>query len=140
MWEYLVKRVRPARPRKETSDLHAAHDVVLTPGSKPVKRDMPGEEASRRPSTTDSVVGKGGQRQLVCPACSHSMEKKMMGGAEIDECPSCGGMFLDRGELKLISGRDFSSFQKSQGVSKQNEDKFIIYTPHGLSDHVRNPD
>lgn len=37
-----------------------------------------------------------------CPACSTPMRPYEKSGVEIDVCPSCRGVWLDRGELEKI--------------------------------------
>lgn len=40
-----------------------------------------------------------------CPACSQSMKHKQIGHTTIDECPQCGGIWFDPGELDEIKDR-----------------------------------
>jgi len=41
---------------------------------------------------------------LMCPNCNESMREVTREGVQIDMCPSCRGVWLDRGELeKLMS-------------------------------------
>ena len=43
---------------------------------------------------------------LLCPNCNTSMQNVARSGVEIDMCPSCRGVWLDRGELeKLLEGQ-----------------------------------
>ena len=35
-----------------------------------------------------------------CPACSAALKEVVMGPVHVDFCRSCGGMWLDRGELE----------------------------------------
>jgi len=54
---------------------------------------------------------------MECPKCKTEMTKKYVESVQIDKCPSCGGVWLDRGELDSIresaeessSGGGFSS-------------------------------
>jgi uncharacterized protein len=47
--------------------------------------------------------------QLTCPKCSAPMRTHKRNGVTIEQCTSCHGIFLDRGELeRLISAE--SSF------------------------------
>ena len=53
---------------------------------------------------------------LMCPNCSSSMQTVNRSGVEFDMCPSCRGVWLDRGELEKIlaearegSGSDFQA-------------------------------
>lgn len=42
---------------------------------------------------------------IMCPNCSTSMQALNRTGVEFDMCPSCRGVWLDRGELeKIIQG------------------------------------
>ncbi len=43
---------------------------------------------------------------LVCPHCRKPMVVLELDDVEIDYCLSCGGIWLDRGELDLLIGRD----------------------------------
>ena len=40
-----------------------------------------------------------------CPRCNVSLEVSQRQGVEIDKCPSCRGVWLDRGELDKIINR-----------------------------------
>jgi uncharacterized protein len=39
---------------------------------------------------------------LDCPRCKRQMVKKTRQGVTIDKCPSCGGIWLDKGEMFKI--------------------------------------
>jgi len=41
---------------------------------------------------------------LLCPNCNVSMQNVARSGVELDMCPSCRGVWLDRGELEKILG------------------------------------
>ena len=45
---------------------------------------------------------------LMCPNCNVSMQAVQRSGVELDMCPSCRGVWLDRGELEKIlsAGRE----------------------------------
>jgi len=40
---------------------------------------------------------------LICPNCSSEMNIANKFGVEIDHCPRCKGVWLDRGELEKIT-------------------------------------
>jgi Zn-finger nucleic acid-binding protein len=42
------------------------------------------------------------QRYMICPWCHAEMECRDHNGVEIDQCPNCSGVWLDRGELETI--------------------------------------
>ncbi len=48
---------------------------------------------------------------LMCPNCSSSMQAVNRSGVEFDMCPTCRGVWLDRGELEkiLADAREVSS-------------------------------
>lgn len=39
---------------------------------------------------------------LLCPNCNVSMQNVTRSGVELDMCPTCRGVWLDRGELEKI--------------------------------------
>lgn len=49
-----------------------------------------------------------------CGKCGDDMETKVFRGVEIEQCPHCGAVLLDPGELQQLAGEDnsavFSSF------------------------------
>lgn len=45
-----------------------------------------------------------------CGKCGHEMETKAFRGVEIEICPNCGAVLLDRGELQELAGDDASGF------------------------------
>ncbi|MFQ5478467.1 MAG: zf-TFIIB domain-containing protein [Candidatus Binatia bacterium] len=42
----------------------------------------------------------------LCPRCGTELNEKDHSGVSIDECLSCGGIWLDAGELSAIEQRD----------------------------------
>jgi len=45
------------------------------------------------------------EKRLRCPECNKTMEKRLLGDAQTviaDVCPTCGGLWLDHGELEQI--------------------------------------
>jgi uncharacterized protein len=41
-----------------------------------------------------------------CPRCGIDLEERDHNGVKIDQCASCGGMWLDKGELEIIEELD----------------------------------
>jgi Zn-finger nucleic acid-binding protein len=39
---------------------------------------------------------------IICPACNSAADPVRSGSIEYDRCRSCGGVWLDRGELEQI--------------------------------------
>jgi hypothetical protein len=42
---------------------------------------------------------------IVCVKCTNVLDRTTIGGIEVDHCPSCGGLWLDRGELEKLGTR-----------------------------------
>ncbi len=40
-----------------------------------------------------------------CPRCSELLVRRKVGAVEIEGCPGCGGLFLDKGELQALAQR-----------------------------------
>ncbi|MCP5468290.1 MAG: zf-TFIIB domain-containing protein [Deltaproteobacteria bacterium] len=45
-----------------------------------------------------------------CANCGFEMHPIVFKGVTIDQCPNCGGVFLDPGELKQLAGEEESLF------------------------------
>ena len=61
----------------------------------------------------------------VCVKCSSVLDKSMVGPIEVDLCPSCGGLWLDSGELEKIgkgSPDDVSKLRNALTGSDKPED------------------
>lgn len=41
---------------------------------------------------------------MMCPNCQASMQAVQRSGVEFDMCPTCRGIWLDRGELEKLMG------------------------------------
>lgn len=125
MWDYLVKKITPRGASRESSDIHPLRAPSGGHGVDPV-RDQPhrGRGLDHRAGTKKRVIR--------CPVCHVEMENKWIGKVEVDQCPECLGVFLDRGELKAISGIERSSYQH-----ERDSQPTLIYTPHGLTDHLK---
>ncbi len=39
---------------------------------------------------------------ITCPKCSTVLDRQLVAQVEVDLCPSCGGIWLDRGELQRL--------------------------------------
>jgi len=69
---------------------------------------------------------------LLCPNCNTSMQNVARSGVEIDMCPSCRGVWLDRGELeKLLEGQ-----REERSGQQQDRQRF----EREVSDFHRDPD
>lgn len=59
---------------------------------------------------------------MLCPVCSVELSISDRSGVEIDFCPKCRGVWLDRGELDKIIER--SAGFAMQGSNAQNSQNF----------------
>ena len=55
---------------------------------------------------------------MICPRCNSNLLMSNTKGVEIDHCPNCKGVWLDRGELEKIIER--SNEYGSQYMSENN--------------------
>lgn len=54
-----------------------------------------------------------------CPKCGHELKEITINQVLVDKCFSCGGLFLDDGELEKISGRREDFFKSMDEVFKE---------------------
>ena len=54
---------------------------------------------------------------MVCPKCGGEMRTHQRNGVTIEQCRKCHGIFLDRGELEQLLGRE-SSFLGRDGLGR----------------------
>jgi hypothetical protein len=59
------------------------------------------EEAARR---ADQASRKA--HFMKCPKCGADLETKDYQGVQIDQCPECGGMWLDAGEAETLMKKE----------------------------------
>lgn len=58
----------------------------------------------------------------ICPVCNVDLQRAQRQGVEIDYCPQCRGIWLDRGELEKLIERSASEFHDDQdGYSAGNQ-------------------
>jgi len=48
------------------------------------------------------------EENIVCVKCTSVLDRTTIGGVEVDICPQCGGIWLDRGELEKLGATDNS--------------------------------
>jgi Zn-finger nucleic acid-binding protein len=54
---------------------------------------------------------------MICPRCETSvLEEKERDGILVDGCPSCRGVWLDRGELEKLIQRSLAEIERVEGV------------------------
>jgi Zn-finger nucleic acid-binding protein len=76
-------------------------------------------------------------RNMNCPNCKEVLVMAERLGIEIDYCPNCRGVWLDRGELDKIIERSFQSECKSNFNPHNRMNDFNDYNHHGYSDHKK---
>lgn len=67
-----------------------------------------------------------------CPACENTaLLMSERNGVEIDYCPKCRGVWLDRGELdKIIERNSSQTSSQSQSYSQPNYNNQAHYNHH----------
>ena len=65
---------------------------------------------------------------MKCPSCNETLLMSDKQGVEIDYCPNCRGIWLDRGELEKILERTGNHY-----ADKKNYDK--DYKRYGYDEH-----
>ena len=58
--------------------------------------------------------------KLICPKCNGSMRTYARNGITIDQCRTCHGIFLDRGELELLIGAESSYLGGPRSDTRQD--------------------
>jgi uncharacterized protein len=81
---------------------------------------------------------------LLCPACRVDLVMSERQGVEIDYCPRCRGVWLDRGELDKILERGAAELGARAGSSsgerrheRHDSDEYPAYGHHGQGTHRR---
>ncbi|RLB58915.1 MAG: hypothetical protein DRI34_03470 [Deltaproteobacteria bacterium] len=54
-----------------------------------------------------------------CPKCGMEMKTILLNEVEVDKCFSCGGIYLDEGELEKVSGRSSHFFQAMEETFRE---------------------
>ncbi len=128
MWEYLVKKIRSPRiPHPKNSPEHisqVSREPVIT---------EPVHDASETPQKKVRHQSVRGDRSRIiqCPVCHLDMDRVYIHEVQVDECPGCGGLFLDRGELATIAGLDPVIWLKAAD-QEDDSDGLNLYSPDGL--------
>jgi len=61
---------------------------------------------------------------MKCPNCNANLIMSERSGIEIDYCPECRGVWLDRGELDKIIERSSQSVQNTQAINQGNNQNY----------------
>lgn len=76
------------------------------------------------------------ERGMLCPVCNVELKISERSGVEIDYCPKCRGVWLDRGELDKIIERSNNqryeyTHQERRERHEQSYDKRQYESRHG---------
>lgn len=86
--------------------------------------DEPAEDAGALllATPTSPNLQLDANRRRSCPRCEQMPLRRHFASVkrqvEVDECPNCGGLFLDRGELAAIRGEFASEAEKQQATRR----------------------
>ncbi len=75
---------------------------------------------------------------MQCPVCDDRLREVEKYGVMVDICPSCKGVWLDRGELEKIAtleNRDDSDRDHRNNPDDQRDDHHASYESHGGQKH-----
>lgn len=70
---------------------------------------------------------------MKCPKCQETLLMVERNGIEIDYCPSCRGVWLDRGELDKML--EYANHNSSYGSNQQGFGKPGNYDPYTTPKH-----
>jgi uncharacterized protein len=74
---------------------------------------------------------------LLCPNCNTSMQAVQRSGVELDICPQCRGVWLDRGELEKIIEHGTARPAEDVYRNERHDRPDPGRTPWGHDDHDR---
>lgn len=69
-----------------------------------------------------SADGSQNGSTMTCPKCGAEMRTHRRNGVTIEQCRKCHGIFLDRGELEQLIGRE-SSFLGQEGFLRSEPEQ-----------------
>ncbi len=59
-----------------------------------------------------------------CPKCRKELRKKQIDNIEVDNCPSCGGIWCDLGEYDaILNGKDTSHIEAGKASAEEDAKK-----------------
>lgn len=70
------------------------------------------ELLAKRRAELDAQRGGSAVGKLKCPRCGSEMNEVAVERAKVDRCSGCGGVFLDKGELEMLTHGKSSGFFK----------------------------
>jgi DNA repair exonuclease SbcCD ATPase subunit len=67
-------------------------------------------EKMRHEKTADAEQDLRALTRDRCPKCGTRLDAVLHHGVTVDECPSCHGVWLDKGELERVAAREHDSW------------------------------
>ena len=77
------------------------------------------KQAGKKPAVPENSGFLKKEKTLNCPRDNTLMEKKTREGITIDKCPTCGGLWLDKGEMNNILQRIEEENKKLKNKTKK---------------------
>jgi uncharacterized protein len=75
---------------------------------------------------------------MICPRCNTQLLMSDKHGVEIDYCPSCRGIWLDKGELEKIIEREYSMTSKNNRYDDDDDDDDQLFNNQNNNDSQYN--
>ena len=57
----------------------------------------------RAKQAAEAVAAERKSHHMKCPKCGATLEERDQNGLKVDVCPECHGMWLDQGEIAIMS-------------------------------------
>lgn len=76
---------------------------------------------------------------MKCPSCNETLLMSDKNGVEIDYCPKCRGIWLDRGELEKIMERSADHYSKKENYDSDYKRYGYGNQQHGHDSHKKHP-
>lgn len=70
------------------------------------------ELLAKRRVELDARRRNGTVGKIKCPRCGSEMNEVAIEHVKVDRCAGCGGVFLDKGELEMLTHSKFGGFFK----------------------------
>lgn len=86
------------------------------------------ERITRKPYIAryvNSTMGVAKKSDISCPACEAPLKLQDLNGVEIDTCPTCGGTWLDFGEIEQINRVRQEDLLMTAGTAKKERLEII---------------
>ena len=75
---------------------------------------------------------------MICPRCNSTLNASVVNGIEIDNCPTCKGVWLDTGELEKMIEKSKSFHSDYSQQNTKSHDHFKSHDDHKYNDHNGN--